>query len=132
MSDLERAQEWLGCRRGEFVGALTGNVEAICEMHGLADDWPCRKATRLAALLAETRADALEEFAADCEFFAEEAYGADVFPRPTKLQYAHINSLLQREVGHQLDRISADVMTRAINSRARAAREKAKEIRDGD
>lgn len=57
MSDLERAQEWLRCRRGEFVNTLTGENEAICEIHGLADDWPCNKATSLAALLAEVAAE---------------------------------------------------------------------------
>lgn len=53
MSDLERAQEWLGCD--------TPPDSTWCEEH--MHPLPCHEAARLAALLAETRADALEEAA---------------------------------------------------------------------
>lgn len=47
MSDLERAQEWLGCHLRPD--------STWCEEHALP--WPCSEATRLAALLAEVRAE---------------------------------------------------------------------------
>lgn len=55
MSDLERAQEWLGC--GTYHDDFTRHY---CPPEQYPDG-DCPEATRLAALLAEVRAEALED-----------------------------------------------------------------------
>ena len=61
MSDhfLARAQEWLGCERGEQVDSL-GHATTIpyCLEH---QEWPCGEADSLASLLADVDREAYRE-----------------------------------------------------------------------
>lgn len=63
----------------------------------------------------ELAARVLAAVAGEINALADAAYGEDLFERPSKQDYAEINALLQRERGHQLDRVSADVMHRALS-----------------
>lgn len=66
MSDIERAQEWLGCTEALFrpwgQGRLAQEGKPTCGTHHAHQGiWPCSEAIRLAALLSETRAEGWDE-----------------------------------------------------------------------
>jgi hypothetical protein len=73
---------------------------------------------------------ALRDAADEADRFADETYPDDIFRRPTSDDYAAINALLLRELGHQLDGVAADCMHRAIRVQAGQLRERAARIRE--
>lgn len=92
----------------------------------IAANWPVTVVKLVEAEVLPAYTQRIRDTIADgMDRFAEEAYGEHLFQRPTKEDYAAINDLLKRERGHQLDCVSADVMSRAIKGRAQALRDAA-------